>query len=176
MARIFFGNAHSAMGRTIRCEDRRNFTVAAVFADVAHNSSLKFDFVINWMAYLEDNPWLKIWDNNSPSTAIMLRPGANPERVLAKLDHFLDAYNHSFTRGFRLDLGMQPFNQVYLHSNFADGKPAGGRIEYVRLFSLVAVFILFIACINFMNLTTARSGRRAKEIGIRKVSGLFAVR
>ena len=171
MARIFFGNAHSAIGRIIRCEDRRNFTVSAVFADVPHNSSLKFDFVINWMAYLEDNPWLKIWDNNSPSTAIMLRPGSDPARVVAKLDHFLDAYNKSFTAGFRLDLGIQPFNEAYLHGNFVDGKPAGGRIEYVRLFSLVAVFILFIACINFMNLTTARSGRRAKEIGIRKVSG-----
>jgi putative ABC transport system permease protein len=171
MARIFFGSAHSAIGETIRCENRRNYTVTAVFADVAHNSSLKFDFVINWMAHLEDNAWLKNWDNNSPSTAVMLKPGTDPERVVRKLDHFLDAYNHSFTAGFRLDLNMQPFSQVYLHSHFVDGKPAGGRIEYVRLFSLVAAFILFIACINFMNLTTARSGRRAKEIGIRKVSG-----
>jgi len=171
MARIFFGSARAAIGETIRCENRRNYTVTAVFADVGHNSSFKFDFVINWMAHLEDNAWLKNWDNNSPSTAIMLRPGADPARVVSKLDHFLDAYNHSFTAGFRLDLNMQPFNQVYLHSNFVDGKPAGGRIEYIRLFSLVAMFILFIACINFMNLTTARSGRRAKEIGIRKVSG-----
>lgn len=171
MARIFFGNAHSAIGQTVRCENRRNYTVTAVFADVAHNSSVKFDFVINWMAHLENNPWLKIWDNNSPKTAIMLKPGADPARVVKKLDHFLDSYNHGFNAGFRLDLNMQPFNQVYLHSNFVDGKPAGGRIEYVRLFSLVAAFILFIACINFMNLTTARSGRRAKEIGIRKVSG-----
>src|SRR6202012_5471851 len=77
----------------------------------------------------------------------------------------------NFTAGFRLDLAMQPYGDVYLHDNFENGDPGGGRIQYVHLFSIVAVFILFIACINFMNLTTARSGRRAKEIGIRKVAG-----
>ena len=72
---------------------------------------------------------------------------------------------------FRLDLGIQPYGDLYLHGNFENGEPHGGRIQYVRLFSIVAVFILLIACINFMNLTTARSSRRAKEIGIRKVAG-----
>jgi putative ABC transport system permease protein len=171
MARAFFGSADAAMNRTIRWEDNRNFTVTAVFADVPRNSSFKFEFVMNWMANLENNSWLKEWDNNSPATAIMLRPGANAARVKAKLHKFLDTYNHSFNAGFRLDLAMQPYGDLYLHGNFENGEPSGGRIEYVHLFSIVAVFILFIACINFMNLTTARSGRRAKEIGIRKVAG-----
>ncbi|HEV3324400.1 MAG TPA: ABC transporter permease [Puia sp.] len=171
MARSFFGSAHAAIGKTIRWENRRDFTVTAVFADLPAASSLKFDFVMNWMAELDANPWLKEWDNNSPNTAILLRPDADPAQVAPKLTHFLDDYNHSFTPTFRLDLAMQPYGDSYLHGNFVDGKISGGRIEYVRLFSLVAVFILFIACINFMNLTTARSGRRAKEIGIRKVAG-----
>lgn len=177
MARSFFGSASEAINRTIRYEDNRNFTVTAVFADLsapgdAHvNSSWKFDFVINWMANLQINPWLTNWENNSPATVILVRPGTDPSRLSAKLNHFLDNYNHSFNKGFRLDLAIQPYGDLYLHGNFKNGEPAGGRIEYVRLFSIVAVFILFIACINFMNLATARSGRRAREIGIRKVAG-----
>src|SRR6059058_675506 len=66
---------------------------------------------------------------------------------------------------------MQRFDDMYLHSNFKNGVLSGGRIEYVNLFSIVAIFILLIACINFMNLTTARSIKRAKEIGVRKVVG-----
>jgi ABC-type multidrug transport system permease subunit len=127
--------------------------------------------LINWIANLDINPWLKQWDNNSPATAVVLRPGADAAQVKAKLNKFLDAYHHDFTAGFRLDLAMQPYGDLYLHGNFENGEPSGGRIQYVRLFIIVAVFILFIACINFMNLTTARSGRRAKEIGIRKVAG-----
>ena len=171
MAARFFGSAHEAMGKTIRWENRRDFTITAVFAEPPANSSAQFDYVINWSAELDDNPWLKEWDNNSPNTAILLRPDADPKKVTAKLDHFLDQYNHSFTNNFRLDLGMQPYGNTWLHDEFTNGKLSGGRIEYVRLFSLIAVFILFIACINFMNLTTARAGRRAKEIGIRKVAG-----
>jgi putative ABC transport system permease protein len=171
MAARFFGSPHDAMGKTIRWENSRNFSVTAVFAEPSANSSAQFDYVINWSAELDTNPWLREWDNNSPNTAILLRPDADPKKVTAKLNHFLDQYNHSFTNTFRLDLAMQPYGDTWLHEKFTNGKPSGGRIEYVRLFSLIAVFILFIACINFMNLTTARSGRRAKEIGIRKVAG-----
>lgn len=171
MASSFFGSPNDAMGKTIRWENSRNFTVTAVFAKPPAGSSAQFDYVINWSAELDANPWLKEWDNNSPNTAILLRADADPKKVSAKLDHFLDQYNHSFTNTFRLDLGMQPYGDTWLHAEFTNGKPSGGRIEYVRLFSVIAVFILFIACINFMNLTTARAGRRAKEIGIRKVAG-----
>jgi putative ABC transport system permease protein len=171
MARVFFGSAAAAYGKTIRWENKRDLRVTAVFADLPHNSSFQFEFVLNWMANLDNNPWLKNWENNSPATAVMLRPGTNAAALSARLSHFLEAYNHNFTATFRLDLAMQPYGDLYLHGNFVNGQPSGGRIEYVRLFSIVAVFILFIACINFMNLTTARSGRRAKEIGIRKVAG-----
>src|SRR4030095_16969050 len=71
----------------------------------------------------------------------------------------------------RTELGLQLYHEEYLHENFVNGMPGGGRIEYVRLFSIVAIIILLIACINFMNLSTARSARRAKEVGVRKVLG-----
>ena len=171
MATRFFGSAASAIGKTIRHQNNRNFTVTAVFADPPANSSMKFDFVINWMAELEENAFLTTWDNSSPTTVIMLRANANPALVAARIKKVLYDYQGNFTKTFWLDLRMQPYSDSYLHGHFADGELSGGRIEYVRLFSIVAIFILFIACINFMNLTTARSARRAKEIGIRKVAG-----
>ena len=83
----------------------------------------------------------------------------------------LDKFNTELKGSNRIELGLHKFDQYYLHTEFKNGYPAGGRIEYVRLFSLIAIFILLIACINFMNLTTARSVKRAKEIGVRKVMG-----
>ena len=71
--------------------------------------------------------------------------------------HILNDYNHTFNANFRLEVYLQPYGDLYLHSNFVNGELSGGRIEYVRLFSLIAIFILVIACINFMNLTTARA-------------------
>ena len=171
MARRFFGSARAAIGKSIRCQNQRNFSVTAVFADPPPNSSWKFDFVLNWIAELEDNSWMTSWDNNSPNTAIMLRPDADPALTATKIKKLLFDYNANYSKTFWTDLNMQPFGDVYLHGHFTDGQFSGGRIEYVRLFTIVAAFILFIACINFMNLTTARSARRAKEIGIRKVAG-----
>jgi len=171
MAIAFFGSASEAMGKTIRYKNRKDFTVSAVFADLPTNVWQKFDFLLNWTALIQDNEWLKDWRNNSPQTYIMLRGHANPNLVEKKLTRFLDAYNKTQTASFRIELDMQKFGDTYLHSNFVNGRFEGGRIQYVWLFSLVALFIILIACINFMNLTTARSVRRSKEIGIRKVSG-----
>lgn len=159
------------MGKTIRYRNKTDFKVTAVFADLQKTVWRKFDFLLNWAAFVKENPWLEDWRNNSPQTYIMLREDARPVQVEKKLTRFLDAYNKTQTSSFRIELDIQPFGETYLHSNFVNGKFEGGRIEYVRLFSVVAVFILFIACINFMNLTTARSAKRSKEIGIRKVSG-----
>ncbi len=171
MAADFFGNAGAAIGKTMRFENKKDLTVTAVFEDLPENTSDKFDYIINWDAFLADNEWAKDWGNNGPRTFLLLRPGANPALVTKKITRFLDNYNKEQGKGFRIELGMQPFGEVYLHSNFKNGQIEGGRIEYVRLFSIVAIFILLIACINFMNLTTARSVKRAKEIGIRKVVG-----
>ncbi len=172
MARQFFGKPGDAIGKTIRIEDSKDLTVSAVFADIGDNSSFKEDnFVINWEYFLVRNDWAKDWGNNGPHTAIMLRANANPELVRKKIVKFLDNYNKDQNAAFRIELGMQPYSDMYLKGYFKNGKAEGGRIEYVRLFTLIAIFILLIACINFMNLTTARSVKRAKEIGIRKVVG-----
>jgi predicted permease len=172
MAVAFFGSPQAAIGKTIRYENKKNFKVTGVFEDLPKTSSQKYDFVINWYSFLEENGWAKDWGNNGPATMIMLRADAKPALVEKKITHFLDNLNKDQKKGtFTEELGMQRLDEGYLHGNFDNGKIEGGRIEYVHLFTIVAIFILLIACINFMNLTTARSVKRAREIGVRKVVG-----
>ncbi|MEB2778521.1 FtsX-like permease family protein [Algoriphagus sp. D3-2-R+10] len=171
MANLFFGSPELAIHQSVRFENYRDLKVTAVFEDLGNNVSEKFEYVMNWDFHIERNEWLKVWHNSGPTTFIKLREHANAEALKPKLQHFIKNYDDEYSDLDRLELSMQPFGEKYLHSNFKEGKVAGGRIEYVRLFSLVAVFILLIACINFMNLSTARSLKRAKEIGVRKVNG-----
>jgi len=174
MAESFFGSAENAINKTIRFNDKRDFKVTAVFENSHVNASQKFNYLINWYAYLDDNQWLKDWSiniNDGPKTFVALRPGANTDGVKARLRNFLNSYYKEQRSGFHIELGIQRFDEMYLHSHFRNGQPDGGRIEYVKLFSIIALFILVIACVNFMNLTTARFMKRAKEIGIRKVAG-----
>jgi putative ABC transport system permease protein len=172
MANDFFGSPQAALGKTIRYQNNKNYTISAVYEDPGENMSTKFDYLISWQAFLEDNGWAKEWGNNGPQTIVMLKAGTDPVAFEKKITNFLDAYNKDQGKGFHIQLGIQRVDDMYLHSHFSPaGVLDGGRIEYVNLFSLVAVFILLIACINFMNLTTARSVKRAKEIGIRKVAG-----
>ena len=172
MAEEFFGSPAEAIGKTIRYQNSEDFKIAAVFDDVPKNSTLQFDYILSWQNFLQTEDWAKDWTNNGPSCFIMLRKGTNPKAFEAKITRFLDAYNKEQTAHSYIRLGIARYGDVYLHSNFdKQGNISGGRIQYVNLFSIVAVFILLIACINFMNLTTARSIKRAKEIGVRKVVG-----
>lgn len=171
MAKAFFGSAEAAFGKTVKFNNSKDLTVTAIFADLPQNVSAKFDWLINWPTFLDDYEWAKDWGNNGPNTLVMLRKDANPEKVEAKIKKFLEKYNKQQSASFRIELGLQRFGDFYLNNIFKEGKIVGGRSEYVSLFSIVAIFILIIACINFMNLTTARSARRAKEIGVRKVAG-----
>jgi len=173
MAGIFYGSPEQAIGQVIRYQNRKNFKVTAVFDDLPANSSQSFDFLLNWDTFLENNPWAKEMGNNGPNAYVMLRPQASAAAVNTKIARFFDLYFHIDRKkaiGYT-DLALQPYADAYLNNNIQSGKPDGGRIRYVRLFSIVAVFILLIACINFMNLMTARSVKRAKEVGVRKAIG-----
>ncbi len=171
MAEDFFGSPANAMGKTIRYENKKDLKVTAVFDNVPKNSTAQFDYIINWQTFLENNEWTKDWTNNGPLTYIMLRKGTDPKAFEAKISHFNDNYNKQQTANYYTRLSIQRYDDIYLHSSFENGELSGGRIVYVKIFSIVAIFILLIACINFMNLTTARSLKRAKEIGVRKAAG-----
>ncbi len=172
MAEDLFGSPSAAIGRTLRYENKKDFTVKAVFENTTAHVSDRFNYIMSWSAYQEDdNSWVTEWSDVDPRTCVLLRPNADPALVEKKIAHLLDKFNTELKGSSRTELGMQRFDQYYLHSDFKNGFPDGGRIEYVRMFSLIALFVLLIACINFMNLTTARSMKRAKEIGVRKVMG-----
>ena len=129
---------------------------------------MKFDFVGSWdLLYHDVFPNFQKWWNTGPDTYLLLKPGTDIKQFNAKIEKFINKYidDNDFT------LSVRPYSSAYLYGNYENGVQAGGRIEYVRLFSIVAIFILLIACINFMNLTTARSVKRSREIGIRKVVG-----
>jgi len=171
MAEHFFGSADKAMGKTIRYENSDQFLITGVFENLPVNSSLQFDFLRSWLAFEKENSdWVNNWGNTDAPTYLQLRQGADPLKVEAKIKDFIYRFKEK-SKGFIVELELQSFPDKYLHSLFKNGYIDGGRIEYVRLFSLVAVFILLIACINFMNLATAQSSKRAKEVGVRKVVG-----
>jgi ABC-type antimicrobial peptide transport system permease subunit len=170
MADNFFGSPEKAIGKTIQFENKESLQVTAVFENVPVNSSLQFDFLRSWTDFIKQNSWVNNWGNTDPQTFIQLRKDTDVAKVEAKIKDFIYNYQPK-TKGLLTQLALQPFTQRYLYSNFKDGHIDGGRIEYVHLFSIIAIFILLIACINFMNLATARSSKRAKEVGIRKVVG-----
>jgi len=172
MAEEFFGSSEQAINKTIRFDNSENLQVRAVFENLPAHASRKFDFLRSWSDYVKQNDWVHNWGNTSPDTYIQLRKTANPAKVEAAIKDFVYRYKQKDNGSFT-ELGLQPFPEKYLHSTFKNGKPDGGRIEYVQLFTLVAIFILLIACINFMNLATAQSAKRAKEVGLRKVIGAF---
>jgi putative ABC transport system permease protein len=167
MANLFFGSPEEAIGKSIRYENKRDFQVTAVFEDLTSQSSRKFEFLANWEAHIKG---YMDWSSNNMEATFLLADGANPEEVAAKINKLVQPRLDK-NQPYSVEIGLQPYRDQYLKSNFANGKPSGGRIEYVRVFSGVAIFILVIACINFMNLATARSVKRAKEVGVRKVIG-----
>lgn len=170
MANFFFGAPEKAIGQTIRLEAEEDLQVMAVFENIPSYSSQQFDFLRAWQPFIAKNKWASNWGNASPSTFILLKNGVDPYLVEDKIKDFLYQYIDR-QKGVEQELGLLAYPDKYLNSVFKNGYPSGGRIEYVRLFTTLAIFILIIACINFMNLATANAVKRAKGIGLLKTIG-----
>lgn len=167
LAKLLFGSAEEAMGESIEIEHDEVYAVTGVFEDVPANSSRKFDFILNYEKYKKESDWLLNWGSNSPQTIVTLVEDADAAAVSDKIADFVAKRNEQSN----VTLFLKPYSERYLYGRYENGQQAGGRIDYVRLFSVIAVFILIIACINFMNLSTARASRRAKEVGVKKAVG-----
>ena len=166
LAKKLFDTDENVVGKTLELQHDKSFHVTGVFEKNRY-SSMQFDFVLPFEYYKDDNKWVTEWGNNGPSSLVVLRQGSDPVAFSNKIKDYLKGKDKEST----ITLFLQKFSDRYLNGKFVNGLPAGGRIEYVRLFSIIAIFILVIACINFMNLSTARASRKAKEVGIKKSIG-----
>jgi len=166
-AKKLFGK-EDPMGKMLVHNNLRALKVAAVIKDVPHNSSTEFDVVLPWRLYEQENPdWINKWDNNRILTWIQTKPNT----VLTALNTKLKTLLKRDGDQDNAELFAYPLTQLNLYGHFKNGKPSGGIIDIVLMLSLIGSFVLLIACINFMNLATARSERRAREVGVRKVMG-----
>ena len=167
-AQKFFGTSRNVIGRTVRLNHKQDYVVSAIIKDIPKNSTFQFEWLISFDVYFKENDNLLNWGNNSPLTLVEVAPGASVATINKLLHNYLQTkVTGSIAHGF-----LFPMTDWHLRWEFDNGKQTGGgRITYVHLFSVIAWIILFIACINFMNLATARSEKRGREVGVRKVLG-----
>lgn len=169
LAKRLFGTDDNAVGKTITVNHDKVFNVGGVMEDVPNASSWKFDFVMTFEFFKDDNEWVTQWGSNGPSSYVKLKTGADPKALEAKIADYVKKKNKDGDSN--VTLFLTKFSDRYLHGTYTAGVQSGGRITYVKLFSVIATFILVIACINFMNLSTARASRKSKEVGIKKSVG-----
>ena len=169
LALNLFGTTKDVVGKMIEWEEEKSFQISGILEDVPQNSSFQFDFLLTFDEFWDQNEWVRNWFNTMPRTYVLMVEGADPEAFSDKIhDLVLDKTEGRAAHRFPF---IAKFSDRYLYGKYENGAQSGGRIEYVKLFSIVAGFILLIACINFMNLATARASRRMKEIGVKKTIG-----
>ena len=170
-ANRLFGD-EDPINKLIKLDNNADVKVTGILKDIPSNSSFEFDYLVPMSLMVATQDWAKNaetnWGNNSFQVFVELPEGTTKEKVNADIKDFL---NSKLEDDFKKDLWLHPMSRWRLHSTFENGKEAGGMVDYVNLFSIIAIFILVIACINFMNLATARSEKRAREVGIRKSVG-----
>lgn len=164
-----FGSTENAMGSVVEWQHAKQYQVSGIFKDVPARSSLQFDFVLPFEAFRDDNEWVNSWGNTAPQTYLLMKKGADIDQFNRKIADLVRTKTEG-RANHRTPFATR-YSDAYLYSQYDNRVKTGGRIEYVRLFSIIALFILVIACINFMNLSTARASRRLKEVGIKKAVG-----
>ena len=168
LAKKLFGN-EDAMGKTVKVDSVDYQTVTGVLKDLPGNTNFKFDYLLPYAYYSKLYPNNNDWNNGNLLTFVTLKPKATVAEFDRKVANII--IEHTKPGEATNKIFAQPYKDAWLYSNVENGQYVGGRIELVKMFSLIAIFILLIACINFTNLSTARSEKRAKEVGIRKVAG-----
>lgn len=174
MAMDLFGTTDGVLGRSVEWklkDSGTDFTgvyqITGIFKKQPVNTSAAFDILLNYELFFEKRPSLKHWGNSDPFTYVLLREGTDIDQFNEKIAGLLKTKVKESTAS----IFVRKYADQYLYGSYENGVQSGGRIEYVKIFSLVAVFLLLIACINFMNLSTAKASGRLKEVGIKKTIG-----
>jgi putative ABC transport system permease protein len=166
-AKALFGDVN-VIDKIVRLDNEQEMKIAGVYADLPRNTTfygtrilLPWDIKGNWMKTQTD------WDNHCTQLFVQLNDHADFDKTNAKIKNVPTSH----IREWQEEIMLHPMDKLHLYSEFKNGKAVGGGIQFVWLFSIIGVFVLMLACINFMNLSTARSEQRAKEVGIRKTIG-----
>jgi len=172
-AKALFGDA-DPMAKIVRIDNKYSLKVTGIMADVPKNSTLQFNFLMPFSFNEATQDWMKkartTYYNNSFQIFVQLKPGVNYTALAPKIRNIV--YNGGpKMRPVKPVVLLHPLEDWHLYSEFKNGKESGGFIDYVRMFSIIGILVLLIACINFMNLSTARSEKRAREVGVRKAIG-----
>jgi putative ABC transport system permease protein len=166
MAKKFFETT-DAVGKSLKVNNKHDYIVTGVIKDLPKNVSFKFDWLAPFKIYEDGNTWLQEWGNNGIITYAEVEPNADVTAINKKLHGYIQTKSPEAIAV----MSIYPMTRWRMYDTYDNGKEIPGRIKYVNLFSLIAWIILIIACINFMNLATARSEQRAREVGVRKVLG-----
>ena len=173
-ATALFGT-EDPLNKTVRFDDKNNLKVTGILKDLPANSTLQFNYLVPF-SYLETtDSWVKLarskgfgWTNFT--TYVQLKPGISLAQVTPKIRD-LEKTETDNSMSMTTNIMLYPVEKWHLYENFEGGKPVSGFIEYVRIFTVIGILVLLIACVNFINLTTARSEKRAREVGVRKAIG-----
>ena len=174
-----FGNA-DPMNKRLRIDNKMDAEVTGIYADIPRNNDFsQVQFFSSWALWVSASPWVKDrmndWDNRPFNIYVELQPNVSAAAANAAIKDVyyknIPADLLSTVDRYKPFVQVIPMNTWHLYTEFKDGKPAGGRIMFVWLFGIIGIFVLLLACINFINLSTARSEKRAKEVGVRKAIG-----
>jgi ABC-type antimicrobial peptide transport system permease subunit len=174
MAKALFGN-EDAMNKTVRFDNSDNLTVTGILKDIPGNATIGFNFVVPSTYSYQKNPSIKSdgersYGNNNLQIFVKLKPGISYGMIASKI-RTIEHTEKGNTNAMNSYVTLQPMERWHLYSKYINGKDTPGFLTYVNMFSIIGLLVLIIACINFINLTTARSEKRAKEVGVRKAIG-----
>lgn len=172
-AKSLFGN-QDPLNKIVRIDNQHNLKVTGVLKDIPDNSTLQFNYIIPYEYLIQNSDiknYLGMWGQITSNVYVALEPGVSYAQVEPVLKKIIARYNPDEYKKTHAEVIMQEMKDWHLYTEFKNGVATGGLISYVRIFSITGILVLLIACINFMNLSTARSNKRAKEVGVRKVVG-----
>jgi len=167
LAMKLFHSTENVIGKTIQLDLKTLCSVTGIFEGTPANSTVQFDCVLPYQQVIKKYPGIDAWGENYWNTFLVLHKGTDINQFNKKISDVFQKKSNNITA----TLFVRPYSAQYLYDKYENGVQSGGRIEYVKLFSAIALFILLIACINFMNLSTAKASGRLKETGIKKATG-----